>query len=363
MVVLKMAKKLLLVVEKALHDKITAIPAYVDQLVKDGFTVTVYQCDSRVTDASGKPYAVNVSSKAARLLAETVIWPAVNAGTDHVFILGEIPCAVSGLNLQPDGHASGYNFDGWRNTSNSSGAYRAPLYYGTPGQTWTDYGMAQLSMKLERNNQSNDGRFDQDAISVKPKACVGILGNWGDVAIDGNGVIRRAKIINDYLLRNISYRQGNWPRSGAAYELAATSTDPHGSKIWLDRTVATFGSANVTTNARVVLKGDLLTNRPVAFDMFYVGSDWTNSFVSKLQRPIAPVLFYRNSYNFEIYGGTAMMNTVKQSPLYGPLVTIPWYGAGLNLQPGMTVGEAFLATPQGSIPACMGFLGDVSLSI
>ncbi len=367
------ANPYLIVVEDAIYSKLTELPSYIAAVTTDGWSPEVVRVNSKTTNNT-----INISSKASWALATNIIWPRVNSGTKHVFVIGELPCAVSGMRVCPDGHANTFTFDGWRDSQNTMGAYRATQFYGTPAPItkfaggWTDDFTAVLSLNAQKMNGVGDGRFDNDNMpsGYKPKAAVGWLGGFGDLGVDESSLIRRAKIINDYLRRNVNYRTTHWGASGAAYEFPLNSADAHVNVGWYNKAVQIFGASNVVDNAIGRLSGSGLTNRPIAFKLIYTGSAWYGDNMKYMKTPSAVIDFLFLSYGFELptWNPTSYLGRILlDSPNNSPLVVIPFYGHYDIIQLGMgkTVGEMFLYGSNliVNVPVCIGMEGDPTIRI
>ncbi len=358
-------RKLLVVVEKNLAPFLTSLQPYLDSL---SFNHEVVYHDSAVYGSNGRPFALNLSSKAASILATNSVWPRVAAGVNHIFMIGELPCPVSGLNHCPDGHGGTFTFDGWRDSQNTAGAYNAMFRYGCPSLFWTDNQRASLSLKTGRMNDAQDGRMDNDWLPEKPKAAVGWVGGFGDAGFDTYGLARRAVVVNNYLRRRILPR----PSIGAAYEFTPTSTDPHANAQWL---ADVSGVYLVETNARFTLIENKLYNRPTAFKLFYSGSSWLDPVWSQLTSTLCDIQFLRLSYNIECPSNQRntlsrpLFDVTANGSSFGPMVVIPYY-PGLSFNMTMfpahaSVGEIILDAAQrgGLIPVSLGLYGDPSYSL
>lgn len=359
------AADVLIVVEEALYSRLTELAAYTTRLGVDGWTVEVLRYDSRQSAS-----VMNLSSSAAQALASTNIWPKITNGLTHVNFFGELPVFVSGFNACPDGHNGTFTpGDGWRDSQNSAGAYKAMEVYGAPG-TYTDIQDAPQSMVVQRNNESGDGRKDQDNFpGAKIQCAVGWVGGFGDLALDATGLDRRALVLNSYFARNVAYREHAWSLVGAAYEFTTNSVDPHADVNWYNDAVAMFGAGDVTANAISVLgSGADVTNRTTGFFLAYTGSDWFPNLTDNLGAPFAAIEFHLLSYHFECPVNNNLSQALKDSPDYGPLVCIPWYGTtqGLDitlLGTGSTIGEMIIAASLADpvTPITVGCMGDVTL--
>lgn len=368
-------QKALIVIEDVLwtncSTKVQELAAY---MTADNLSVEILRYDSRgkatnggVVGYNGK---VNNSSKAARALAMTNIWPKVNAGVQYILMLGELPIPWSGLNQSPDGHGSTFTYDGWRDTQNTAGGYPCPQFYGTPAPFdstgWNDIQNAPISLNTQRMNSVGDGRFDTEFLPVRPKAAVGWVGGYGDTALDKNGVDRRAGFINAYLTRNIKLR--NLHGAGAAYQFTTNSTVPQSSR-WFWQSLSNMYGIQAIADGQNKVTGANLTNRTFPFDIIYGGSDywdaqWFGRQLINLTKPAAKIVFIHQSFSKSVPTlGSSLLSraAITGNTNHGPVVVIPWNGsAGWNieqLKQGKRVGDMILSATNLPLTST-GLLGD-----
>lgn len=336
-------EKAIIVVEEALYTNLVVkINQLTTVMAAEGVDASVYRYDSRgkVTNGFGVVSfnnTINVSSRAAKILAQTVFWPAIANGTNYFLCLGEIPYMMSGINQCPDGHGSTFTWDGYRDSQNTAGAYPSLQFYTTPSSFvgagvsfWSDVSNALPSINTIRMNVSGDGRMDNQIFPQLPLGSIGYVGGFGDQSLNPQGITNRANIINAYITRNVAFRTGVFPTAGAVYQFQVPSPDNHSDIAFWNDLVTMYGPLAVS-NGYSTVKNENLTNRPVAFKIVYGGADtWGNGWIggkwNQLQRPFAEVVVLRQSYAMAIPANTTswIARTMIDSLTNGPVAAIVW---------------------------------------
>jgi hypothetical protein len=110
----------------------------------------------------------------------------------HLFLLGHLPVARSGLDgTPPDGHVE------------NRGAHPTDAFYADVDGVWTDDGAAPEGMRPDHDNVPGDGKYDQDFL---PSELEMAFGRVDFAEIDGIGAETEVDILRRYLDRNHAYR-------------------------------------------------------------------------------------------------------------------------------------------------------------
>ncbi len=330
------AKNVLLIVDQNLSSSIEPeLIQWKEDAQKKGWTIETYQ------------YNIITGTNLAQKLAEQQIWPRVRTNTNlHIFIVGAVPVARSGLYINPDGHPD------------TTGAYVSAAYYAAPSTNWTDKGDNTGSWQLPAHkNVPNDGRFDNDTLpaGIKVTAAVGILNfesinyNYWRLSTNETTLQTKTRKYRDYFARLHEYNDIGWDiKTLTAHANGYTSIQWGAFTNWA---VTSYGETNfvyfTSVDATKTQPYSIYDKPPfgILYDfklVSYEGWLW-KSISTKVDKRWAVFDLFFGSYNVDM-GSDRLLNSLVGCSLATASYT--WAGWKLDgfINGNKTLGEVWMQT-------------------